>query len=62
MNEWGGRDVWGVGGGMQMKHTGYLRRAGALAASSAACRLLEPGREFFSGPGDPRRPGGSAGL
>lgn len=33
----------------------YLRRAEALAASSAACRLREmPGREIDCGPADPR--------
>lgn len=47
---------------MQTKASAYLRRAEALAASSAACRLRGPGREFFSGPGDPRLPGGSAKL
>lgn len=47
---------------MQIKASAYLRRAEALAASSAACQLRGPGREFFSGPGDPRLPGGSAEL
>lgn len=46
----------------QTKASAYLRRAEALAASSAACRLRGPGREFFSGPGDPRLPGESSEL
>lgn len=39
----------------------YLRRAEALAASSAAWRLRGAGREF-SGRADPRLPPGSAEL
>lgn len=45
----------------QKSQSAYLLRAEALAASSAACRLLGAGREF-SGPDDPRLPRGSAEL
>ncbi|GLD55617.1 uncharacterized protein AKAME5_000806500 [Lates japonicus] len=46
---------------MQTKASAYLRRAEALAASSAACRLRGPGREF-SVPGDPRAAWGIRGA